>query len=120
MSIEARIDKLIEAIEANTAALLGGGAAPKKGSGGKASGGSKASKPKGPSLDDLTALAGKIMKGETDIDADDGKKVLMAYKKEFGVKVSETPEDKIADGIAYLTAAVEEGGGSEESEEDLM
>lgn len=120
MSIEKLLTDLTAAIEANTAALLGGGAASKP-SGTKSTKTTKTTKPKGPSLDDLTKFAGQIMQGETDVDADDGKKILMAFKKERGCKVSETPAEDVAEALEYLKAAVAEmadGGG--ESEEDLM
>lgn len=122
MSIEALLTKLIEAIEANTAAQGGAKTTDTKSTGTKSTG-TKSTKSKGPTIDDLTAFASKLMKGETDIDADDGRAALKAFKDNRGYKVSETPAEEVAAALEELKTFANGGDPYEsegEGDSDLM
>lgn len=121
MSIETLLKNLILAVEANTAALSG--SAPASGSAAKKPAAKKPAAKKGPTLATLTKLAGDMMKGETDLDEDDAKAALAAFKKAHGYKISETPADEIEQAMTELKALIagEDPYESEDGDdEDLM
>lgn len=113
--IEKLLQELIDALKENTAALNGapapkseskpasGGSKPASGT----KGGSTKGKPKGPKIEDLTTLAGNMLRGETSIDVDDAKAGLKAFKEHFGFKPSDCPDDKIVEAHAALKALSE-------------
>lgn len=129
MALEDKIDALIAALEANTAALAGGekpAATKPAASKPAASKPGRPAKPKGPKLEDLTTLAGNMLKGGTDLDADDAKAALKSFKEHFGFKPSDCPDDKLADAMAALTALSEgedpfdDGDGDEDDASSMV
>lgn len=128
MTIEAKLDALASAVEANTAAVLaqnelvakalkasGGKPATTAATGGKGTSGKTDKAPKTPTVEDVRAVWGPYLAAGKDKDA---KKRLIATTKpllaHFGVdKITEVAEESRAEAIGYgkdLMAAFEDGG----------
>lgn len=125
MSLEAAIEKLTAAVEANTAALTGGKAPATKAPAKKAPAKKAPAKKSGPTSDDLATAFGEYLKTGDKDDRAAAKANVKAIIDHFEVdRITNLDEDKYQEALDLLAQYKEGedplGGGEEEGDDDLM